>query len=84
MAKGISIRLYNGNIPQINLNNLICLWWDQTDVYDFDTPIGRTNSATTDADGDLVLDLTEVSGLSTGGWGYLLVRREDVTDHRDS
>jgi len=84
MAKGISIRLYNGNIPQINLNNLICLWWDQTDVYDFDTPIGRTNSATTDADGDLVLDLTDVSGLSTGGWGYLLVRREDVTDHRDS
>jgi hypothetical protein len=84
MAKGISIRLYNGNIPQINLNNLICLWWDQTDVYDFDTPIGRTNSATTDADGDLVLDLTEVSGLSTGGWGYLLVRREDVIDHRDS
>jgi len=84
MAKGISIRLYNGNIPQINLNNLICLWWDQTDVYDFDTPIGRTNVATTDADGDLVLDLTDVSGLSTGGWGYLLVRREDGGDHRDS
>ena len=84
MALGIELRLYDDTTAQASLTGLNCLWWDQTDVYDFGRPIGRTDVATTDADGDLVLDLSGVSGLSSGDYGSLLVRKEDGTDHRDS
>jgi hypothetical protein len=80
MAKGIKLRLLDGVIPLSNLSNLICLWWDQTDVYEFYNPIGRTNVATTDANGDLILDLTEVSGVPSGQQGFLVVYKEDAIE----
>ena len=76
MVKGIKLRLLDGVIPLSNLSNLICLWWDQTDVYDFDTPIGRTNAATTNADGYLILDISRVSGLIENQEGFLVVYKE--------
>ena len=84
MATGITLRLYNGATARTSLSGLVCLWWDSTDVYDFDAPQGRTDAGTTDGSGDLILDLSDVTGLSSGGWGYLLVRKEDGTDHEDS
>lgn len=84
MPLGIEIRLYDGTTPQASKTGLTCLWWDASEVYDFAAPQGRTEVAATDADGDLVLDLSGVSGHSVGGVGYLLVRKEDGTDHRDS
>jgi len=84
VANGIEIRLFDGATAQASLTGLTCLWWDAEDVYDLDYPQGRTNSATTDADGDLILDISEVSGHSVGGVGYLLVRKEDTLDHEDS
>jgi hypothetical protein len=76
MSKGIKLRLVNGVTPLYNLTNLICLWWDQTDVYDFDAPIGRTNEAVTDTDGYLILDLSRVSGLAENQEGFLVIYKE--------
>jgi hypothetical protein len=76
MSKGIRLRLLDGVTPLYNLNNLICLWWDQTDVYDFDAPIGRTNEAITDTDGYLILDISRVSGLAENQEGFLVVYKE--------
>lgn len=84
MANGIEIRLFNGATAQASLTGLTCLWWDSEDVYDFGAPQGRTDVATTDADGDLILDISEISGHTVGGVGYLLVRKEDTLDHEDS
>jgi len=84
VANGIEIRLFNGATAQASLTGLTCLWWDAEDVYDFGAPQGRTDVATTDSDGDLILDISNISGHSVGGIGYLLVRKEDLLDHEDS
>lgn len=84
MANGIELRLYNGATARASLTGLTCLWWDAEDVYDFGAPQGRTDAATTDADGDLILDISNISGHAVGGVGYLLVRKEDVGNHEDS
>jgi hypothetical protein len=78
MTKGVKLRLLDGVTPLSNLSNLICLWWDQTDVYEFDAPIGRTNVATTDTDGYLKLDLSSVSGVAVGDKGFLVVYKEET------
>jgi hypothetical protein len=76
MSTGIKLRLVDGVTPLYNLTNLICLWWDQTDVYDFDAPIGKTNEATTDTDGYLILDISRVSGLTENQEGFLVIYKE--------
>jgi surface protein len=84
MAIGIELTLYNGSIPQANLTDIVACWWDVPDPIDFGAPIGKTKVASTDASGVLKLDLSQVSGLSVGQSGYLLLRKEDTVDARNS
>jgi hypothetical protein len=79
MPNGISIKLHTNTTPLANQTGLSCLWWDTTIVANFDYPLGKTAVATTNATGDLILDLTRVSGLAIGGIGYLVVRKENAT-----
>jgi surface protein len=84
MAIGVELTLYNGSALQANLADIVACWWDVPDPIDFGAPIGKTRVASTDASGVLRLDLSQVSELSVGQSGYLLLRKEDTVDARNS
>jgi hypothetical protein len=84
MALGIEIRLYDGATARSPLSDLICLWWDSVDVGAFQSPVGCTRAASIDAQGYLILDLSAVSSLTAGEYGYLLVRREGESNHKEA
>src|SRR5574337_250340 len=85
MAIGVHLQLYDASGTAIaSQSGLQACWWDVTQPKDLTRPIGRTAVATTDSSGYLDLDLTNVTGLSSGDYGFLLVYKLDGTDHRDS
>lgn len=87
MALGISIQLHDAdNAPLSSLTGITALWWDFDDIEseDFDAPLVKVSGLTTDSFGYLKLDLSEVSGLDIGDYGFVLLRKEDTIDDKDS
>ena len=85
MATGITLRLYDTSGAALtSLTGLSCLWWDETAPASFEHPLGRSSVGETDGSGDLILDLTGVTSLTSGQAGFLMVYRLDETDHKDS
>lgn len=86
MPLGVELRLYDdAGSAQASLTGIQACWWDVEELFDIDsTPIGKSNAVTTDADGDITLDLSNVSGLTVGDYGYLVLYKLDATDYRDS
>lgn len=83
MPIGVSLRLYDGSSAKTNLSGITALWWNDPAPMTFQSPNGRTELATTDADGDIELDISNISTLPVGGWGFLLLYKP-ATDYQDS
>ena len=81
---GVNLQLFDNTTPQASLSNIQALWWDVTEPKDAGRPIGRSEIVTTDASGYVNLDLSNVSGLTVGDYGFLTLYKLDVTDHKDS
>jgi hypothetical protein len=84
MPVGVHLRLYNGSTATANLTGIQALWWDVMEPRQAGAPIGRSTLAATDADGDISLDLSEVTGLTVGDSGLLMLYKLDQDDHRNS
>jgi len=84
MPLGVNLQLFNGAVPQASLSGIQALWWDVEEPYDATTPIGRSNAVTTDGSGFINLDLSDVSGLTSGDYGFLVLYKLDPGDHQDS
>ena len=82
---GISLQLFDESAEQVGLSGIKAIWWDTTDPFgDAVAPIGRSEAVTTDASGYINLDLSSVSQLTVGDWGFLTLYRLDAGNHEDS
>ena len=81
---GVNLQLFDNTTPQASLSNIQALWWDVTEPKDAGKPIGRSEIVTTDIDGYINLDLSNVSGLTAGDYGFLTLYKLNDTDHKDS
>jgi len=84
MPIGVSLQLHDGATPQANLSGIQALWWDVSEPKDAGTPVGRSDAVSTDASGYVTLDLSNVSGLTVGDYGFLTLYKLDAADHKDS
>ena len=81
---GIHLQLFNETAQQASLSNIQAMWWDVTEPKDGYRPIGKTSLASTDSSGYIDLDLSNVTGLGIGDYGFLMLYKLDATDHQDS
>ena len=81
---GVNLQLFDGATQQASLSNIQALWWDVEEPKDGSRPAGRSDAVTTDATGYINLDLSNVSGLTVGSSGFLLLYKLDDSDHEDS
>lgn len=81
---GVHLKLFNGSAPKANLTGIQALWWDVTEPKDGAIPVGKTNSVVTDQDGYIDLDLSAVTSLAIGEYGFLMLYKLDAEDHKDS
>lgn len=79
---GVSITLYAGTVPLPNLSGLTAMWWDA--VPPAGNPVFSTATASTNASGVLVLDLTEYTALNATQEGFLFVYQHNATDYKKS
>jgi hypothetical protein len=84
MPTGVNLRLFDGTIPRSNLTGIQALWWDVTEPKDASEPVGKSSLVTTDSDGYINLDLSNVTGLVPGEYGFLMLYKLDVSNHQDS
>lgn len=81
---GINLQLFNITTPQANLTDLQVCWWDEQNPKDMESPTVKASDVYTDGDGYLNLDLSNVSKLDIGEYGYLLIYKLDGVNHEDS
>jgi len=84
MPIGISLQLFSDATPQANLSDIQALWWDVVEPKDASRPVGKATTVTTDASGYISLDLSNVTGLSVGGYGFLMLYQKDGINSNDS
>jgi hypothetical protein len=81
---GINLQLNDANgIPLKSLTDIHAVWWDEINPTNV-LPSGRTLSATTDDNGFLKLDLTSVSTLVVGEYGFLKLHLNNELNHHAS
>lgn len=84
-VKGVEVTLHDAaGSPIASQTGIEVAWFDTDAVSDLSRVAGRSAVVTTDSGGKLALDLSNVSGLAVGDWGFLLCYRADATDHKDS
>ena len=81
---GINLQLFDGTTTQASLTGIQALWWDVTEPKDGSSPIGKSAAVATDSSGYVNLDLSNVTGLTIGDYGFLMLYKLDATDHKDS
>ena len=84
MPIGVSLQLFDGTSPRANLTGIQARWWDETEPKDFAISRGITESATTDSNGYVTLDLSHVTWLTVGDYGFLMLYKKDNTNSQDS
>ena len=84
-ATGVNMCLYDGSgSPSANLTGIQALWWDVTQPKDGSKPIGKSSVVTTDGSGYINLDLSNVTGLASGDYGFLMLYQLNGSDHQES
>jgi hypothetical protein len=53
---GVNLQLHDGTTPQASLSNIQACWWDVVEPKNMSTPVGKSSSVTTDANGSANLD----------------------------
>jgi hypothetical protein len=84
MTIGVSLQLFDGSTPQVSLTGIQALWWDVTEPKDAGKPVGRSVGVTTDTNGYISLDLSNVSGLTVGDYGFLTLYKKNDADYTNS
>ena len=81
---GVNLQLFDGTTQKTSLSAIQAMWWDITEPKDGYRPIGKSSAVTTDSSGYINLDLSNVTGLTIGDYGFLMLYKLDATDHKDS
>ena len=81
---GIHLQLFNGTTPLVNLSGIQAMWWDVTEPKDGSKPDGKTITASTDSNGYINLDLSNVTDLGIGDYGFLMIYQPNAGNHEDS
>ena len=85
MTKGVSVQLYDAaGSAAASRTGLEVVWLDADTVADFSLIKGKSAVATTDASGWLKLGIQNVTGLSVGDYGFLIVYDPGEADYRDN
>lgn len=79
---GVEVVVYDGSTPVASQTSIRFLWWDTP--YPSGAPDYEVTTETTDANGEIVVDLSGNTALSIGETGFFLMYKVDATDHRDS
>lgn len=83
-VKGVVVRLYDGATAQASVTGLTALWYDEIQPHLWGAPDQASNTESTDANGDIVLDIDATTALNIGDYGFLLVYKADGSDVKDS
>lgn len=84
MATGVQVRLYDDAGGEVaSLSGITACWWDVATPTSAD-PVVRVTGLSTDADGWIKLDLSEITALPEGSETFLFLYKEDVSDYQDS
>lgn len=84
MATGVQVRLYDDAGDEVaSLSGITACWWDVATPTSAD-PVVRVTGLSTDADGWIKLDLSEITALAEDSETFLLLYKEDVSDYQDS
>jgi len=83
MPTGVELQLFDGATPAASVSNIQAQWWDVEQPKDMSRPVGKA-IVSTDSNGYIYLDLSNVTGLAPTESGFLLLYKLDGTDHKDS
>ena len=75
---GIRMQLFDDETPLVNIAGIHAAFWDATEVQFMEAPTGRSVSLETDSNGFLSIDLSDVSALESGDFGFLVLYRPDA------
>lgn len=81
-GKFVSVTLYSNTTPLANMTGLTAIWWDV--VPPLGNPAYSTASASTNANGTLILNLSDYTSLNATENGFLFVYQHNATDYRKS
>jgi hypothetical protein len=81
-TRGARVTLHAGSTPQANLTGILARWWDATTPTG--NPVFSATDATTNGSGVITLNLEAVTSLAVGAQGFLLLYKQDGTNHEDS
>ena len=84
MPIGVSLQLFEGATPRASLTGIQALWYDETQLGAASRIVGRSSTVSTDGSGYINLDISNVTGLTVGDYGFLSLYKLDGTDHKDS
>jgi len=85
MSRGVELTLYDadGNVYASG-TDIAVMWFDSDEPPDLGRIVGTSGVASTSAGGVLTLDIEQVSGLSVGDFGFLILYKADGSDYKDS
>jgi len=82
--KGISLQLNDAlDNPRASLEGIQAIWWDTTNPSG-SIPQGKSSVVTTDVNGFVNIDISNVTGLAIGALGFLQLYYYDSLDYRNS
>jgi len=81
---GVHLQLFDNLAQQASLTDIQAVWWNNNELGAVGVPDGKTSIAATDENGYINLDLSAVSALRVGDYGFLCLYKKDLIDHEDS
>lgn len=81
-TKGITLQLFNGASNVGALTGIQAAFFDQAEPKDFLAPVFKTSTATTDASGNITLNVDAQTALSIGQNGFVVLYKLDAGDHK--
>ena len=81
---GIKLRLFNDVTPRVNLTGIQAIYWDAEEPVYTALPTGKSAVVTTDSEGDAYIDLSGVTELGVGDYGFLTLYQPNISDPRKS
>jgi hypothetical protein len=84
-VKGVSVQLFDANGAAIaSTSGIEVLWFDADTIPEISQLNGSNGVVATDGSGWINLDLSKVTGLAVGEWGFLVCYKQDGGDYRSS
>lgn len=81
-TKGITLQLFSGASNVGALTGIQAAFFDQAEPKDFLAPVFKTSTATTDASGNITLNVDAQTALSIGQNGFVVLYKLDAGDHK--